>query len=314
MLIPSNILELCGTLILTLVGFIVPLLAILLSLFPQGTRSLTLKYQNEIKQAKENIISETKKIAQEGESDYNQLKSTLKSLERKKLETESKLGYLQPRGLFIKIFFPLAIVFVNILALSLELPTAWAITVILTSLLIFAFGIRALFISVLVLFEVGEMVNQTKNGNEEKVIELLSLLVEKSGEENLYIASKDIKIIFNEEVLKAGATLNFAMNVKYQIPVIISNTSNKMAKNIEVGFVFEKDVLIEETNNLSIYTGELSKTVRFNQKAVQAHEDNIQGGGLSVTFLQPGSKEVTVFAKGENVKYHAFLININVVK
>lgn len=92
----TNAIELYGTLILTLVGFIVPILTILLSLFPQGTKSLALKYENERKQSEENISNETKKRETEKGLDYAALESTLKSLEKKRLEAKTKLEYLQP--------------------------------------------------------------------------------------------------------------------------------------------------------------------------------------------------------------------------
>ena len=50
----TNILQLYGTFVLTVLSFIVPILTILISLFPEGVKSLTDKYENERKQSEEN--------------------------------------------------------------------------------------------------------------------------------------------------------------------------------------------------------------------------------------------------------------------
>ena len=86
-----------------------------------------------------------------------------------------------------------------------------------------------------------------------------------------------------------------------------------MAKNLEVGFVFPKDVLIEKTSNLSVYTDESSQIVRFTNEMIQSHENNLQGK-MQVTFLKSGKINIQIFIKGENVKYQRFSFILNIVK
>lgn len=203
--------------------------------------------------------------------------------------------------------------FIGVVLALLGLPILETILLLLSSLLAFVAGLVALFFSVSVLFEVGEIVNQTKNSNEEKVIELLSILVEKSGIDSLYLKEDEVRVKFEGKYLKKGEKFDYSVNTKHEIPITIHNSGEKMAKNIEVGFIFPKDVLLEKTSSLSIFTDESFQIVRFNNDMIQAHENNRQGN-LQITFLKTGEVEINIFIKGENVKYQRFPIRLNIVK
>src|SRR5437016_3497114 len=76
----STALELYGLLILTVLGFTLPILTVLLSLFPEGVRALSAKSEHERAQSEENIRSETDKQKTEKGLDYAALEATLRSL------------------------------------------------------------------------------------------------------------------------------------------------------------------------------------------------------------------------------------------
>lgn len=309
----NNIIELYGTLILTLLSFIVPILTILISLFPQGIKSLALKYENERKQSEENISNETNKIKKEEGLDYKALTKTLKTLQNKKTEAELKLQYLKPKKLMLKTAVPLLVALIGVGVALFPGSLSVILLVLFFSLLAFISGLMAIFVSITVLFEVGEIVNNAKNSNDEKLIELLSILVEKSGVENLYLKENDIRIHFDNKILKDGESIDRSINTKHSLLIAIENISEKMAKNFELGFIFPKDVLIEKTSNLSIYTDTIGQIVRFNKDMIQSHEKNLQGN-LVITFLKSEKIKVNVFIKGENVKYQKFSFGINIVK
>ncbi|MEK7612268.1 MAG: hypothetical protein AAB407_02925 [Patescibacteria group bacterium] len=308
-----NAIELYGTLILTLLGFIVPILTILLSLFPQGTKSLALKYENERKQSEENISNEIKKKETEKGLDYDSLKETLKGLEKKRSEAKSKLEYLHPGSFLFKTTIPFIVAFMGVLLILLDIPIFETIIVLISSIFAFVAGVMTLFTSISVLFEVGEITNQAKNSNEEKIIELLSILVENSGTDNLYLKEDEIKVKFGDKNLKENEKFDFSVNTQHKISIRVHNSADKMAKNIEVGFVFPKDVLIEKTSNLSsIFTDESIQIVRFKNEIIQAHESNDKGA-LRITFLKPGEVSIDLFIKGENVKYKRFSFKLNII-
>ena len=137
-------------------------------------------------------------------------------------------------------------------------------------------------------------------------------MVEKSGD-NLYINPNELKVIFNNKFLKKGDKHDFSINTKHEIPVTILNSSEKMAKKVEIGFIFPKEVVIEKTTNISLYSDDSFQIVRFNQETIQAHENNVQGK-LEITFLKSGESEIPIFIKGENVKYQKFNFKLNIVE
>ncbi len=307
-----NAIQLYGAFILTVLGFIVPILTILVSLFPEGVKSLAEKYENERKQSEENIRNETTKRDKIKDLDYSALEKTLKTLKKKKKDAESKLGYLKPIQFLLKISLPFLISFIAVLISLADINFSIKIILLISSGISLVAGFLALFTSVSVVFEVAEIMNQRKTSNEEKVIALLSTLVEKSGE-NPYLKEDEVEVKFHNKYLKENLKYDFSVDKKYDIPVSIHNKSDKMAKTVEVGFVFPKNVVIEKTNNLVITTTEEAQIVRFKEDGIQAHNDNLQGD-IKLTFLESGKAEIDLFIKGENVKYRRFSFEVNIVK
>src|SRR5689334_3613575 len=165
----STALELYGLLVLTVLGFTLPILTVLLSLFPEGVRALSAKSEQERTQSEESIRSETDKKKTEKGLDYAVLEATLKSLKEKKRKAEVRLEYLRPNKLVLKIATPFAVAFAALLFAFLNLPLALTLLLLLASLGSFGFGLAALFTSVSVLMEVSEIVNEARRGTEETV-------------------------------------------------------------------------------------------------------------------------------------------------
>ncbi|MBI2640321.1 MAG: hypothetical protein HYW91_00330 [Candidatus Sungbacteria bacterium] len=304
--------QLFGTLILTVVGFVIPILTILVSIFPEGVKSLASKYENERKQSDENIANEAIKKKTVTGLDYGALEKTLQTLKGKKREAELKLRYLEPVQFLLRTAVPFIVAFIGVLV-TLVVKDLLATTIALgASIVSFAAGVTALFTSISVLFEVAEIVNQKKTSNEEKIIGFLSILAKKPGEDP-YLKEGEVKVEFNSRSLKKDEKFDFSVDKKYQIPIYIHNSSDRMAKTVEVGFVLPKDVVIEKTSNLEITTTEEEQIVRFKEGEIQAHNNNAQGN-LEITFLKAKSIDVDVFIKGENVRYQRFPFKLNIVK
>ncbi len=306
-----NTIQLFGALILTIVGFIVPLLTILISIFPDGVKLLASKYENEKNQSDENIANETAKREKTKGLDYKALEKTLRTLQNKKREAETKLSYLKPKEFIFRTSTPFIIALVAVfVALVLKGSTSAIIIVIASSLISFIAGIMVLLTSISILFEVAEIVNQKKTSDEERIIALLSEIAQKPGEDP-FLKEGEIKVEFNRKSIKKDAQMDFSVDKKHKIPIHIHNSSNRMAKTVEVGFRFPKDVVIEK-NALNITTTEEEQIVRFKESEIQAHNNNSQGN-LEITFLKAQKTPVTIFIKGENVKYESFVFNLNIV-
>ncbi len=308
----DNIINLCATFVLTLIGFVIPILTILLSLFPEGIKALTLKYEGEKKQSDDNISNELKKRESGKEFDYATLEKTLKILNKNKKIAKEKLSYLKPASLVIRISIPLIISFVSLLLLFVS-SHLWLVSVLIfLSVITFLWSLYFIWKGIIVLIEVASMVSETKRNSEDKVIELLSRLVDKNNDDSLFLKPENINIKFDKMKLSEGHTFKFPINVNRPIPICINNSGDIMAKNIEIGFIFPPDFLIDKTSNIfSIYPEEKRQIIRFKEEYVLGNEDNLQGE-MKVTFLKEGIHDVKAFIKGENVrnKYTKFKIEV----
>lgn len=303
------VLELYGSLILTVLGFVLPILTILLSLFPDGVKVLATKYENERKQSDDNILTEIQKKKSKNGLDYNALEKTLSTLKKKKHQAETKLAYLKPTQLIVKIFLPFIVALAGV-AVALQTHSLVAL---ISSAIAFLCGIYTLWMSLRILIEVTEVVNQTKRDADDRVVELLSNLVKRSSVDSLFLKKEELKLKFNNKVLKQDEFFEFSVNRQYEIPISIMNASEKMAKKVQVGLVFPKDFLIEKTSNLSIFTDEKNQIIRFNNEIVQAQENYLKGKML-ITFLSTGEYKIKTFIKGENVQFHQFAFNLKVIE
>lgn len=309
----SKSIELYGLFVLTILGFTLPLVTLLLTLFPEGTKALRLKSENERKQNEDNLISETQKKESDKSLDLGALEKTIDTLKKQKRQAETKLRYLSPTNLFLTISLPFAAAFVAILVAIGTGSRSTLFVSLSTSVISVGIGFYALYTSITVLVEVTEIVSSRRTSVEERIVELLSDLVEKSGAEGLYLKKGDAKILFANEPLEPSTVHTFSVNKKHHIPISFINSSLAMAKKVEVGFIFPKDFLVEKTDKYRIYTDESMQIVRFNNEIISGWE-RMNLYGLDVTFLNVGLYEITAFVKGENIKYERVIFKLKVVE
>ncbi len=308
----TSAIEFFGFLILTLLGFTLPLLAILLSLFPDGIKLLKIKYENQKKQSEENIKKELLKKESEQDLDYKAVKKNLKALEIQKKRAAKKLDYLNPKKQILFIACLLLISAASLACLIANFHLAWNIIFIFICFLAFLYSLYIFWSVLCVIVETTEAVSDSKKNTENKIIELLSTLAESSGDKALFLNSLEISVNFYNKKLTENKKFTFSTNRKYDIPVSIENGNDRMAKNIEVGFEFPPHFLIEKSSNISIYTGTDIQIVRFNEEFIQGNEDNLQGN-VGLTFLNSGIYDIKTFIKGENLKNRFLRFTIEVI-
>lgn len=309
----DNALNLLGGLILALLGFILPIITILLSLLPEGVKALINKYENEKKQSEDNIATEINKRGSKN-IDLIALEKTIGTLNKNKKDAELKIDFLKPNKLLKRISFPLVLSFIGVIILLQHFSSliSWiSLVSVFSSLLV---SIWVLKISFEVLFEVSNIVSESKQNSQEKVIELLSKLVEENNEGKQSIFIDTVSIFFQKSPIIANKKYKFSANKQHTIPVAINNSGDIMAKNVEVGLIFPKEFLVEKTSSIdSFYTGEENQILRFKEDFVQA-STNQNKGEIKITFLKAGEHKASAFIKGENIKNERIEFVIDVVE
>ncbi len=318
-LMETIIFQIYGGFILTLAGFVLPILVVAMSAFPEGFKALRQTYENEQKQAKKNLEDELKKQTGENGLDYDLLGKNIATLRKTKKRAQRRLSYLSPSNILSKSAIAIGISLVSFLGgLSLyTLPVYVSVALFIVSIGFLIWTLIIFFNSIGIIIEASTTVQQIRRMAEEKTLELLTTLVDnsKKGDTSLFINQEDIHIMFHGERIVSGKEYTFSVNNKHAVKISVTNSSDYMLKTAELGFICPPEILIPGGNisSLSVYTGEKVKIIRFNHDHIQSHEHLLEGA-VDMTFLKVGTFSVDAFIKGENLKKKSIKFNIKVVK
>ncbi len=293
-----------------------PILTVALSAFTEGVTLLKQKYINEQKQAEKNLEIEFKKKTKES-VDYNTLEKTISKLKKDKKKAESRMSYLSPGFILKKSSIALGTSLVAFLVglyfysqmffvpAGLFIISFYCLT---WSLVIFSNSIS-------IIVEASIAVQDTRKKSEEKVVELLTILVDNSnlGDKSLFIPHDKISVSFDDKKITNGLEYVFSVNKKHPVKIVLTNSSEYMLKTAELGFTFPQEFLIEGNTIDSIYTGDKEKIIRFKHDYIQSNQKQIEGT-IDLTSIKTGDFDVDVFIKGENLKNKNTKFKIKVVE
>lgn len=303
--------QLYGFLVLAFLGVAAPILVILLSVFEEGRLELTTQYENERSQSEKNIKEQLKKLAETEETDVTEINQSLKSLEINKKTAEAKLSYLNPKKQIFRLFIPLLLSFLGvILAILTKANVDYVRLYIVVSLICLAYAIVVLLKLTNIIIEVRKTVNDDKKGINMKIIELLSVLVEKEARYFL----KDICITIDDKKIEDNAgEITISADKKQELKIGINNYEPRMAKNIEIGFIFPLDFIIEKTNYYSIYTTKKIQVVRYETNLIHG-KTNLKLFPLIITPLKEDDYKIKTFIKAENIESTYHNLNLKVIE
>src|SRR3972149_12238474 len=107
----EKIIELFAFFLLALLGFVTPILGIILATFAQGLSKLAEQYNTERIQTEEKLKNQLQKIGDSVAIEVKEIKETINDLQSVKRTAERKLRLLSPIKASISIFIPLMIAF-----------------------------------------------------------------------------------------------------------------------------------------------------------------------------------------------------------
>lgn len=312
----SIIFQMYGTFLLTLVGFVLPIITIALSAFPEGVKSLRETYGNQQKQMDRNLSDELEKQKSEKGIDYATLSKNIRLLKSAKEKAERRLLYLNPNYILSKSLISIGVSLLLFLSGLVLYNLLFYISIILffISIISLIWAIIIFKNSIEIIIEASSTVQMIRRTGEEKIAELLATLVENTKKDtpSLFIEHKDIKVSFDKKELVPEENYTFSVNKKYKIGISFINKSEYMLKTTELGFTFPREFLVEGSPS-SIYTGEKEKIIRFIHDYIQSRSEIIENA-IEVTFLKAGEFKVTAFIKGENLKRKTIKFTIKVIE
>ncbi len=312
------IFQIYGTLILTLISFVLPILTIALSSFPDGIKILSQNYKNEQKQVEENIENEMlkKKQGNDKSMDVAFLDKNLKLLKLTKKRVERKLFYLSTNNIlsrslfalgFSLIFFLSSLFFYTNLLIVSYIFMILSIIFLISSLIIFSNSIKTI-------TDASYAVHDMRNSIEEKTLQLLNTIADngKKDSESLFIKQEQIQITFDEQKIVENKVYSYSVNRSHKIEISLENLSSYIFKTAELGFTFPKEFILEKEEQFLISTTTKEKIIRFKHEYIQSNTKMMEGN-MNITFLNKGIFDVDTFVKGENLKNKTIKFKINII-
>lgn len=291
--------ELFGYLILTILGFVLPIVAILLSVYQEGMSKLAQQYQAAVSQSEENL----KTIAKAKRTDVAAIQQSIKELESTKKRARTKLSYLNPRKQIIRLFIPLVFAFLGVVTTSILIGTNFYYGLfLLISLTGFVYALIVLWNLIGIIVEVRGIVDAEKKATETSTVELLTSLarevVDRTGQ---YFLTKVYIVLDDEDIKDESYETTIPANMKREIKVYLRNIEMRMAKNVEIGFRFPTSFIIDKTDYYSIYRDKKEQIVRYSVSIIQGHTI-FTFAPLIITPLERGVYKVSTFIKAENIE------------
>ncbi|MES2288007.1 MAG: hypothetical protein V4547_20130 [Bacteroidota bacterium] len=314
----QTIFQIYGALILTMAGFVIPILAIGISFFPDGVKLLEETYENQQKQAENNLKNELTK-QKKGRVNIEALSKNIVLLKKEKNKARKKLHYLNPKNIVFSGAFSLtgALISFSVGVAMYPQHASVLVALFLLSLILVVYVLVVFWNSIQIIIEASTAVQDRKRTSEDKIFELLTAIVEntaQSGSKSMFIKESEVGIKFDGQVISPEKEFIFSANKEHSIKIAVVNYSDYLLKTVEWGLILKPEFLVEETSNItSLFTDEAQKIIRFKHNIIQAKSD-IQEGVLKVTFLKTGSFNCQVFVKGENYKNKKVSFKIKVIE
>ena len=304
--------QLFGFLLLTFLGIVSPILVILLSLFREGTSRLTTQYENEKFKSEKNIKEQVKKMVEAEKTDMGEIEESLNILKATKKTAETKLSYLNPRKQILRLYMPFLISFLGvILAILMKDNIYYVGLFIAISLIFFIYSIVVLWKLLGVIIEVKKTIDDDKKDMDKKMIELLLALGKKGTE---YFLTKVYICINDEYIFKDDtSTITVSVDKEQDLKIGIKNIETRMAKTIEIGFVFPLDFIIEKTDYYSFVTTKTTQIIRYTIDSIHGNTNQLLSP-LIITPLKEGDYKIRTFIKAENIEAKYKGLNLKVTK
>ena len=312
------IFQIYGSLILTLAGFVLPILIIAISVFSEGVKLLNDDSKDKQKQISDNLKKELLKSDSEGMG--KKLTKSGEELEKLQRKIKRRLLYLDPNSILLRSTIAIImslVLFLGGLFFYSQLVFNIRISVILfiasACFLIWTFII--LFNSIKTISEASSKTQERRGDENKKISELLKVLidVEKEGNNPQPVNQEDVTPYFNGEAVTSGKEVIFSINKEYNINIELVNKSDYFLKMVELGFIFPEKLLITGKSIASTTIVGNKKIIRFKYDYIQSHVRYLKDV-ISINFLESGIFDISVFVGSENLKKRNMKFKIKVIE
>ncbi|MCK4369378.1 MAG: hypothetical protein KAV68_06970 [Dehalococcoidales bacterium] len=295
--------QLFGYLILAVLGFVLPVVAILFSVFQEGLSKLAIQYEAEKSHSEENIREQFQRKERKAGIDVSAIEQSLKELKSIKKTAETKLSYLNPKKQVIRLFISLMLALLGVVATFLisHFTNYYCLYPLLVSLVAFSYAIVVLWKLIGIIIEVRKIVDVDRKDTENRTTELLIALVEEVKKTGQYYLQRVYIALDGKDIKDDSRMVTAQANGKKELELGIQNHESRMAKNVEIGFILPNSFIVEKTDYYSIYRDKDEQIVRYTVSLIHGNTHHICLP-LIITPLEQGDYRVRTFIKAENIE------------
>ncbi len=324
----TSVFILLGSLIIMFLGFLAPLIGFLFSLYQEGIKKISADYETD-RVTQEQIISE--KLKEKNNTtpeNLKELEKVIKQVKKMNKDSKTRSSYLEKKTIYVKLFMPLMICFVLVLSSFCWDNCYFKVCLLAALTLIIIFVILELVKFIDVLHTIKGSVDEQIKKNNERTIGLLEKINEKQSDLNEYLKNfadhskslteklgtlstsentylKNIKIRFGGVELKPNAktNANLTLNKKASYAIAIVNSEPRMAKDVEIGFIFSSDLVVDNNGPDTMYKDPKDGEQIARYSATRIHGNTtLLKESISMTPIKKGTFSVKTFIKAENVE------------
>jgi uncharacterized membrane protein len=310
--------QLFGYLILAVLGFVLPVITVLLSMYREGLSKLAAQYKAEKKTSEENIKEQLQKKGQQTDitdDDLLAIENSLKQLRSIKKTAESKLSYLDPKKQVLRLFIPLMLAFLGVVATNILVDiNSYYNLFLIISVVGFTYAIVVLWKLIVIIIEVRKIIDTDRKDTDTRTTELLTALLEEIRKTGQYYLKKVYITVDGDDIVDNSHIITVRANNKTELKLGIDNRETRMVKNIEIGFIFPNDFIVEKSGSYSIYRDEKRQIIRYSINTIQGDTNLHITEPLIITPLEQGEHKIVTFVKAENIEATDRNITIKVIE
>lgn len=248
--------KLFGFLILTMLGLTVPIAAILPSVFQKGISNLASQSESEKSQAEKNIKDKIKQMSKAGKTDTTAVQRSLNELKSIEKAAKSKLSYLSPQKLVARLFISIIIALCGVFVALVFAGGIYKLVVVI-SVAAFIYAIYVMWRTMGIMFEAKATIDADERRDTEQITGLLSGILEKIAETTGQYFLKKVSIRLDGTAIEDESfAKTLKVNEKQSIKISFNNGEKRMAKRVEVGFIFPQEFIIEKSDGYRIFRNE----------------------------------------------------------
>lgn len=300
---PETSLKLYSSLVLSFLSIVMPIIIILLSLFSEGIRKLAERYETEKKQMEDHLIEQMSKLKDKDISNLKNLEDSIKNIKKHKRTANKKLSLLNPRARMLYLLILVLISYISIMGYFLIDPSYFwlSASILILSVLTFALAIIDTGKLIHIIVEVKRILDDEAKSKDQKMLELLSTIAAIQGKDDKLFL-KDVYISVEETNIKTDdVSISMITNQKQSLKISVQNIEDRMAKNVEAGFIFPISFVIEKGQGYTSYNYGQGQIIRYTYDYIHAKTNQLCAP-LSLTALQSGEHVIKTFIKAENVR------------